>query len=92
MTLYELSVEYAKSADLLWGRISALERQRKEEPDEGRRGLLEGRIRPLRAMYRETRAVARRLERYYIKFTPRRDRVPSPGIRSLYPMDHRRRK
>lgn len=92
MTLYELSVEYARSADLLWGRISALERQRKEEPDEDRRNLLEGRIRPLRAMYRETRAVARRLEHYYVKFTPRRDGAPAPGIRSLYPMDHRRRK
>ncbi len=92
MTLYELSIEYARSADLLWGRISALEREKREEPDEGRRNLLEGRIRPLRAMYRETRAVARHLERYYVKFTPRRDRAPVPGIRSLYPMDHRRRK
>ncbi len=92
MTLYELSIEYARSADLLWSRISALERQRREESDEGRRNLLEGRIRPLRAMYRETRAVARHLERYYVKFTPRRDRPPAPGIRSLYPMDHRRRK
>ena len=92
MTLYELSIEYARSADLLWGRISALEREKKGEPDEGRRNQLEGRIRPLRAMYRETRAVARRLERYYVKFTPCRDRPSAPGIRSLYPMDHRRRK
>ncbi len=92
MTLYELSIEYARSADLLWGRISALEREKKDEPDEGRRNLLEGRIRPLRNMYRETRAVARRLANYYVKFTPRRDRAPVLGIRSLYPMDHRRRK
>ena len=34
MTLYELSIEYARSADLLWGRISALEREKKEERDE----------------------------------------------------------
>lgn len=92
MTLYELSMEYIRSADLLWGRISALEREKKEEPDELRRNLLEGRIRPLRAMYRETRAVARHLKNYYVKFTPRRDKAPTLGIKSLYPMDHRRRK
>lgn len=90
MTLYELSLEYSQSADLLWSRISALERERREEEDEGRRSFLEGRIRPLRTMYRETRAVARQLENYYQKFVPRRDKAPVVGSR--YPMDHRRRK
>lgn len=32
---------------------------------------LEGRARPLRSMYRDVRAVARHLERYYEKHSPR---------------------
>ena len=35
--------------------------------DELIRQQLEGRIRPLRAMYRETRAVARHLQGYYLR-------------------------
>lgn len=89
MTLYELSLEYERSADMLWGRIAELKQARKETEDEVQKTLLEGRIRPLRAMYRETRAAARHLGNYYRKYIPRRDNRPAAG--SLYPLGHRRR-
>ena len=72
MTLYELSLEYEQAADLLRGRISELERAMKETGDELSRTRLDRRLRPLRSMYRDTRAVARYLNGYYRKFTPRR--------------------
>ena len=72
MTLYELSMEYARTAADLRRRIVELEHASREEGDEGRRHQLEGRIRPLRSMYRDVRAVARHLEHYYEKHTPRR--------------------
>ena len=72
MTLYELSLEYEQTAALLRGRISELERAMKETDDEPRRAQLDRRLRPLRSMYRDTRAVARYLSDYYKKFTPRR--------------------
>ena len=72
MTLYELSLEYEQSAALLRGRISELERAQMEAGDELSRARLDRRLRPLRSMYRDVRAVARYLAGYYKKFTPRR--------------------
>lgn len=83
MTLYELSLEYEQTAAALRGRIVELERALREEGSEARRQQLDGRIRPLRSMYRDVRAVARHLERYYEKHIPRR----AGGA----PIDHRRR-
>ena len=68
MTLYELSLEYEQAAAGLRRRM---EQAGKEVP-EGDRRQLEGRIRPLRSMYRDVRAVARHLEHYYDKHTPKR--------------------
>ena len=72
MTLYELSLEYEQTASMLRQRISELERAQKEAANELRRMQLDRRLRPLRSMYRDTRAVARYLNDYYRKFTPRR--------------------
>ena len=71
MTLYELSLEYAQTAADLRRRIVELEQAGRESADEERRRQLEGRVRPLRSMYRDVRAVARHLEHYYEKHTPR---------------------
>ena len=84
MTLYELALEYERTVELLRGRISELERALKEADDELRRAQLDRRLRPLRSMYRDTRAVARYLNDYYRKFTPRR------GIRAFGPREQRR--
>ena len=64
MTIQELAVEYGRSAALVWERIKELERAA-EGADDALRAQLEGRLRPLRAMYRDTRQVARHLEGYY---------------------------
>ena len=72
MTLYELALEYEQTTALLRGRISELERAQKETGDELSRARLDRRLRPLRSMYRDARAVARYLNDYYRKFTPRR--------------------
>lgn len=71
MTLYELSLEYEQTAAMLRQRISELERAQREAGDEGSRVRLDRRLRPLRSMYRDVRAVARHLEHYYEKHTPR---------------------
>lgn len=71
MTLYELSLEYAQTAADLRRRIVELEQAGRDSADEERRHQLEGRVRPLRSMYRDVRAVARHLEHYYEKHTPR---------------------
>ena len=84
MTLYELSQEYEQTAALLRARISELERAMKEAGDEQRRARLDKRLRPLRSMYRDTRAVARYLNGYYRKFTPRR------GTGAFGPWEQRR--
>ena len=84
MTLYELSLEYEQAAALLRGRISELERAMKEADDDLRRTRLDRRLRPLRSMYRDTRAVARYLSDYYKKFTPRR------GMGAFGPQEQRR--
>ena len=85
MTLYELSLEYERTAAMLRQRISELERAQKEAGDELHRVQLDRRLRPLRSMYRDTRAVARHLTGYYEKFIPRRRAKP------LGVWDHRRR-
>ena len=71
MTLYELSLEYARTAADLRRRIVELEHAGRETDSEARRLQLEGRARPLRSMYRDVRAVARHLEHYYEKHAPR---------------------
>ena len=71
MTLYELSLEYARTAADLRRRIVELEQAGRTAQDEEERRQLEGRTRPLRSMYRDVRAVARHLEHYYEKHTPR---------------------
>ena len=72
MTLYELSLEYARTAADLRRRIVELEQAGRTAPDEEERRQLEGRTRPLRSMYRDVREVARHLEHYYEKHIPRR--------------------
>ncbi len=72
VTLYELSLEYERTAAALRRRIVELEHASREAASEERRLQLEGRIRPLRSMYRDVRAVARHLEHYYDKYAPRR--------------------
>ena len=84
MTLYELSLEYEQTAAILRQRISELEQAQKEAGDELCRARLGRRLRPLRSMYRDTRAVARHLNGYYEKFTPRR------AVRTLGARDRRR--
>ena len=84
MTLYELSLEYERTAAMLRQRISELERALKQADDEQRRAQLDRRLRPLRSMYRDTRAVARYLSGYYRKFTPRR------GTGAFGPREQRR--
>lgn len=64
MTLLRMAASYRHSADLLRLRIIALKEQEKDAaPAEQKR--LEQRIRELSIMYRETRATALVLERYY---------------------------
>ena len=70
MTLYELSQEYQQTAEMLRTRIAELERACREEADICRRVQLDRRIRPLRSMYRDTRTMARYLERYYQRKYP----------------------
>ena len=82
MTLYELSLEYEQTAADLRRRIVELEHASREAGSEDCRHQLEGRIRPLRSMYRDVRAVARHLEHYYEKHTPRRP--VGTGVTSEY--------
>ena len=84
MTLYELSLDYEQTAAMLRVRISELERAMRETGDELTRARLDRRLRPLRSMYRDTRAVARYLNDYYRKFTPRR------GTGAMAPREQRR--
>ena len=77
MTLYELSLEYARTAADLRRRIVELEHAGRETDSEARRLQLEGRARPLRSMYRDVRAVARHLEHYYEKQRPPRAGAPA---------------
>lgn len=74
MRIHELAEVYVEAADVLKGRIRQLEQEKSQTEDEGEQMQLDGRLRPLRAMYRETRSVARHLERYYDRFDPERRR------------------
>lgn len=65
MTIDELALAYGESAARLRQRIRELERAGGETEDEELRLRLDRRLRPLRSMYRDTRAVARHLEGYY---------------------------
>lgn len=67
MTIDELAVGYGQSADLLRCRIGELEHAIKLTQDEQGRVQLDRRLRPLRAMYRDTRTVKRHLEGYYAR-------------------------
>ena len=64
MTIEELALEYGRSAALVRERIKELELAAKTA-DDGDRLLLEGRLRPLRTLYRETRETAQYLAQYY---------------------------
>ena len=70
MRICELAETYNEAADALQGRIRQLEQDRGHAEDEEVRLQLERRLRPLRIMYRETRSVARHLERYYARLEP----------------------
>ena len=85
MTLYELSLEYEQTAATLRGRIMELEQERRQTENERLRQQLDRRLRPLRSMYRDTRAVVRHLKGYYERLEPRRP------VRSRGPWSHRRR-
>lgn len=64
MTLLRMAASYRRSADLIRVRIIALKDEAKTaSPTE--RTKLEQRIRDLNTLYRETRATALVLERYY---------------------------
>lgn len=64
MRIDQLAMEYGRSAELLRGRITELEHALRETGDPETQERLDRRLRPLRAMYRDTRAVSRALERY----------------------------
>lgn len=68
MTLYELSQQYGQAAAALRDRIRKLEMAELEaEDNEEKRRQLQGRMRPLRAMYRETRRIEKYLANYYMR-------------------------
>lgn len=83
MTMYDLSLSYKESANLLWTRIKELEQRKKDETVPWRIKALDGRISKLRSLYRDTREIAKYLENYYRKWEPRQGKAPR--------MDHRRR-
>lgn len=74
MKISELAEEYGESVNALRGRIRQLEQEKSMTEDEDARFRLDGRLRPLRAMYRETRSVARHLERYYARLGREKDK------------------
>lgn len=74
MTLYELSGQYRAAAEALRERIRLVERERDEEKDDGLRLLLEHRLRLLRSMWRDTRAVAVHMEHYYERGVSRNEK------------------
>lgn len=71
MTLYDMGLEYADTAAALRERIRQVEQLREQETDDSRILLLDHRLRLLRSMWRDTRAVAIHLEHYYEKGTSR---------------------
>lgn len=67
VTLYELSQQYRLAAEALRLRIRQVEELRAMEPDEREQMLLDYRLRLLRSMWRDTRAVCIHMEHYYEK-------------------------
>jgi hypothetical protein len=65
VTIYELGLEYGQTAGALKERIRQLEALRSDQTDPRELVLLDGRLRLLRSMWRDTRAVAAYLEHYY---------------------------
>lgn len=65
VTLYELSLEYRQTAEALRERVRELESRRELEEDDEQQRLLDYRLRLLRSMWRDTRAVSVHLEHYY---------------------------
>lgn len=65
MTLYELGLEYAAAASALRERVREVEALREAESDDSRRRLLDHRLRLLRSMWRDTKALSAHLEHYY---------------------------
>lgn len=72
MTIYELSLAYAQTASDLYRRIVELEQAGREAGDERVKHQMDGRVRPLRNMYRDVRMVARHLEHYYDRQPPQK--------------------
>lgn len=67
MTIYDLSQSYRASAAKLRMRIMELEQKKRVETSPRRVQELDGRIRSLRPLYRDTQRVAKYLENYYRK-------------------------
>ena len=67
VTLYELSQQYRLTAETLRERIRLVETERELETDEDARRLLDYRLRLLRSMWRDARAVSLHTEHYYEK-------------------------
>ena len=65
MTLWQLSQEYARSADLIAGRMARLRQEEAETGDEAQRLVLRRRIMELRPLLRQCRQLPRLTERYY---------------------------
>lgn len=65
MTLDELGAQYALTARALRERLRQVEEELDTVQDEGEELQLRYRLRLLRSMYRDTRAVALHLEHYY---------------------------
>jgi hypothetical protein len=65
MTLMELSAQYRSQAELLRGRIEQLQRRYARSRSKKERLELEGRIRLLTSMHRDTVDVAALTEHYY---------------------------
>ena len=91
VTLYELAIEYNQTVAQVLARIRELEQMKKAETVQWRINALDGRIRSLQSLYRDTRRIAKHLENYYRKWMPRQDKSPQLRQKTLSPMDHRRR-
>lgn len=72
MTIYELSLEYSRTAAELRCRIVELEQAGKAAEDEAVKHQMESRARFLRSMYKDVHKVARHLEHYYDRQPPKK--------------------
>lgn len=73
MTLWELSLSYADSAEAIRQRIRQLQEQLLDSMDEAESEALRRRILELQPLLRETRETGRRIAHYY-------DRTVSGGV------------